>query len=63
MMDRLALSDGDGDELDALMKRLLRLGCVELKLGRHDLRAIAHDVVDRQMSVLDGLLSERADPS
>jgi carbamoyltransferase len=35
VMERLELVEEDYDDLDAIMKQLMRLGCLELRLGRH----------------------------
>ena len=43
IMERLELSEGDRYEFDALMKGLTRLGCLELKLGRHRISNTKHD--------------------
>ena len=44
IINRIELPDGDYDELDAVMKRLMRLGCLELRLGRHRISNTRHDV-------------------
>ncbi len=43
MMERLELVEEDYNELDAIMKRLMRLGCLELKLGRHRISNTRND--------------------
>lgn len=45
IMERLELSEGDYDELDAMMKRLMRLGCLELRLGRHCISNTRNDTM------------------
>jgi carbamoyltransferase len=43
IIGRLALSDGEHEALDAAVKKLMRLGCVELRLGARRISGARHE--------------------
>jgi carbamoyltransferase len=44
VMEKVGLSENEYDRLDAMMKKLVRMGCLEVKLGKHSVSNTRNDL-------------------